>query len=61
MYYSDYEPERLAGYAERIVRSSASGVERWCIFDNTTLGAATGNALGLARLLAGGSAHAPAR
>jgi hypothetical protein len=27
-------------------------VERWCIYDNTTLGAATGNALALARLLA---------
>jgi hypothetical protein len=25
---------------------------RWCIFDNTTLGAATGNALVLQRMLA---------
>jgi hypothetical protein len=31
-------------------------VERWCIFDNTTLGAATGNAVAVARLLAGASA-----
>jgi uncharacterized protein YecE (DUF72 family) len=26
-------------------------VPRWCMFDNTTLGAAAGNALDLARLL----------
>ena len=32
--------------------AAAPGVERWCIFDNTTLGAATGNALSLASLLA---------
>ena len=51
MYYSDYEPERLAGYAERIMRASARGAESWCIFDNTTLGAATGNALALSRLV----------
>jgi uncharacterized protein YecE (DUF72 family) len=50
MYYSDYEPERLAIVAERL-RPSPDAPERWCIFDNTTLGAATGNALTLARLL----------
>jgi hypothetical protein len=35
-----------------------AGAAGWCIFDNTTLGAATGNALALARLLerASGSA-----
>ena len=31
--------------------ATAPGGERWCIFDNTTLGAATGNALALVRLL----------
>lgn len=51
MYYSDYEPERLARIADRLRVPSADGAERWCIFDNTTLGAATGNALALARLL----------
>ena len=52
MYYSDYEPERLAGYARRLVTGAAPTAERWCIFDNTTLGAATGNALALATLVA---------
>jgi uncharacterized protein YecE (DUF72 family) len=51
MYYSDYEPERLAIIADRLRRHAASGVETWCIFDNTTLGAATGNALALSRLV----------
>jgi uncharacterized protein YecE (DUF72 family) len=51
IYWSDYEPQRLAALAERLRRAAAPGVERWCIFDNTTLGAATGNALSLARLL----------
>ncbi|HEV7992341.1 MAG TPA: DUF72 domain-containing protein [Gemmatimonadaceae bacterium] len=50
MYYSDYEAERLAAYAQRIARRDDEVAERWCIFDNTTLGAATGNALALARL-----------
>jgi uncharacterized protein YecE (DUF72 family) len=50
MYYSDYEPERLAAYARRLAElRPADGC--WCIFDNTTLGFATGNALALARLL----------
>jgi len=52
MYRSDYEPERLGAIAERLRSAPAEGVERWCIFDNTTLGAATGNALALVRLLA---------
>jgi uncharacterized protein YecE (DUF72 family) len=50
MYWSDYEPARLAAFAERMREATSAG-ERWCIFDNTTLGAATGNALALARLL----------
>jgi uncharacterized protein YecE (DUF72 family) len=52
IYWSDYEPERIAALAERLRAAAATDVERWCIFDNTTLGAATGNALALARLLA---------
>jgi uncharacterized protein YecE (DUF72 family) len=52
MYYSNYEDERLAAYSNRLVRPSVAPVERWCIFDNTTLGAATGNALALVRLVA---------
>lgn len=52
MYYSDYEPARLAALVPRLLDPSVRA-ERWCIFDNTTLGAATGNAVALARLLAG--------
>ena len=53
MYRSDYDPPRIAALAERLRESAAPGVEPWCIFDNTTLGAATGNALSLASQLAG--------
>ena len=51
IYWSDYEPTRLAEVAERLRGATVAGGERWCIFDNTTLGAATGNALALVRLL----------
>lgn len=51
IYWSDYEPERIAALAESLRGAAAPGVDRWCIFDNTTLGAATGNALALAKLL----------
>ena len=53
MYYSDYEPERLEAVAAQLRMAAASGAEAWCIFDNTTLGAATGNALALARMTGG--------
>lgn len=55
MYYSDYEPARLQALV-RLLRDPGVCAERWCIFDNTTLGAATGNALSVARLLAGAPA-----
>jgi len=51
IYWSDYEPARLAAMAERLRGEMARGGERWCIFDNTAYGAATGNALALERLL----------
>jgi uncharacterized protein YecE (DUF72 family) len=50
IYWSDYEPERIALIAAQL-RRHAAAAERWCMFDNTTLGAATGNALALAHLL----------
>jgi len=53
MYYSDYEPERLLPVAAALRDARARGADAWCIFDNTTLGAATGNALLLAEFLAG--------
>ena len=53
IYYSDYEPERIAEVGKRLRVAMATGAECWCIFDNTTLGAATGNALALTRVLSG--------
>jgi uncharacterized protein YecE (DUF72 family) len=53
MYYSDYEPSRLAVIAERLQAAREAGAETWCILDNTTLGAATGNALALSRMAIG--------
>jgi uncharacterized protein YecE (DUF72 family) len=46
VYYSSYAKDYIDRLADRIRRE---GEERdvWCIFDNTTLGAATGNALAL--------------
>jgi uncharacterized protein YecE (DUF72 family) len=49
VYYSEYSAEYLAMIAAEL-RSIAA--PRWCVFDNTTLGGATGNALVLDRLLA---------
>jgi len=51
MYYSDYEPARLAAVASALRQALARGADAWCILDNTTLGAATGNALLLTELL----------
>jgi uncharacterized protein YecE (DUF72 family) len=53
MYYSEYGPARLGDVAERLRTASAAGAEAWCILDNTTLGAATGDALALLRMTGG--------
>jgi uncharacterized protein YecE (DUF72 family) len=45
MYYSEYDAAYLAGLAAELGASTAAAT--WCIFDNTTSGAATGNALSL--------------
>jgi uncharacterized protein YecE (DUF72 family) len=47
IYYSAYSEEYLAALAERIRVDAGAGRTVWCIFDNTTLGAAAGNALDL--------------
>lgn len=44
MYYSGYDDAFLDGIAVKLVAAPA---EAWRIFDNTTLAAATGNALGV--------------
>jgi uncharacterized protein YecE (DUF72 family) len=46
MYYSDYATDQIAVHAARLKRAAADG-HAWCIFDNTALGAAAGNALAL--------------
>ena len=51
-YYSAYSEEYITALARRIQEDAAEGRTVWCIFDNTTLGAATGNALALRSLLA---------
>ncbi|MFL6519723.1 MAG: DUF72 domain-containing protein [Chthoniobacterales bacterium] len=51
VYYSSYSDEYIQGLADRLRRESADATTVWCIFDNTTLGAATGNALALATAL----------
>jgi uncharacterized protein YecE (DUF72 family) len=47
MYYSSYTDEFLDALAVRLQALAKRGVRCWCIFDNTTLGAAAGNALAL--------------
>ena len=51
MYRSTYSEEYLASLASRLCEEVAAGRAIWCIFDNTTLGAATRNALDLRSLL----------
>lgn len=50
MYYSGYGPTYLQELAGRVATDAA---ESWCIFDNTALGEAAGDALDLVALLSG--------
>lgn len=52
MYKSAYGPERVAALAREVTRR-ADATEAWVVFDNTTFGHATGDALGLLGCLAG--------
>ncbi len=45
IYHSDYNEAALASLKLRLGASIARGIPTWCIFDNTALGAALGNAL----------------
>lgn len=47
MYYDSYPPDVLDDVASRLRRPAAETLQRWCIFDNTAVGHATGNALSL--------------
>lgn len=47
IYYSDYDAAALAALARQLAAEQARGTAVWCIFDNTALGHALGNALAL--------------
>lgn len=55
IYYSAYDGDALARWAERIARARGVAGEVWCIFDNTALDAATENALELQERLGAGN------
>jgi len=52
IYWSKYEPDALAAWAGRAAACLSGGTPSWVIFDNTTSGAATGDALALGEALA---------
>jgi uncharacterized protein YecE (DUF72 family) len=47
IYYSAYDQARLEAMADRLRVLRRRRIPTWCIFDNTTLGAATGDALSM--------------
>jgi uncharacterized protein YecE (DUF72 family) len=47
IYYSAYDQARLEAMAHRLRVLRRRRIPTWCIFDNTTLGAATGDALSM--------------
>lgn len=47
IYYSKYEPAALDALAVELAAAAATGIPAWCVFDNTTLGHATSDALAL--------------
>ncbi len=52
IYHSAYESPYLQQLAQALRSAAAEGAATWCIFDNTASGAALGNALSLAGLIA---------
>lgn len=52
IYHSAYDERYLQALAEQMKVAAAEGAAAWCIFDNTASGAALGNALALAALMA---------
>jgi uncharacterized protein YecE (DUF72 family) len=52
MYYSGYGPDYLDATAGMMRDALSTADERWCIFDNTALGEATADALGLIQRIA---------
>lgn len=54
MYKSSYSPEVIDRIAQQISKISSSGSTVWCIFDNSTFGHSTENALDLSFMLENG-------
>ena len=54
IYYSAYPPETIRATAQRLHDAPEQLEDRWCIFDNTALGEATGQALDLLQRLRAG-------
>ena len=59
VYYSSYDAGFLDGLAIRVAKLGAAATPTWCIFDNTTLGAGTSNALSLLQRLDGTDLRLP--
>jgi len=57
IYYSSYEAGALDALAETLRTLRRRRIPAWCIFDNTTLGAGTGNALSMIERLTNGGAR----
>ena len=51
MYYSSYDGDYLDALAGKLRELNRRRIPTWCVFDNTTLGAATGNAWSLMQQL----------
>jgi uncharacterized protein YecE (DUF72 family) len=51
MYYSVYSESEIDALAVRIQADARKDRDVWCIFDNTTLGGATRNALELSQII----------
>jgi len=49
VYYSAYEPDVISEIAKEMHSDALAAGKKWCIFDNTALGEAIGNALNLSR------------
>ena len=60
MYCSGYATGYLDALARRLAEGAAVAETTWCVFDNTALGEATGDALGLLRRLRSPGGHAGA-
>jgi uncharacterized protein YecE (DUF72 family) len=58
-YYSEYTAGHLDALAAKVTGAGLRAAPVWCIFDNTTLGAATANALDLLRRLKSSTVDAP--